>query len=150
MSWQHLNQPQGWIGVISLSLSLLWLPVMHAWCAAPRWNDIRFQCLWTMPAAFSLAMRACLAVSVSPGPSELLPRLAPRVALAVRADARDVIYLSTCLFVLSLHLISPTHLGQMCNSSSYPALPLLVGVIVSMRVFAGQWCDMRVLHAPVI
>ena len=22
MSWQHLNQPQGWIGVISLSLSL--------------------------------------------------------------------------------------------------------------------------------
>ena len=23
MSWQHLNQPQGWIGVISLSLSLL-------------------------------------------------------------------------------------------------------------------------------
>ena len=22
MSWQHLNQPEGWIGVISLSLSL--------------------------------------------------------------------------------------------------------------------------------
>ena len=22
MSWQHLNQPQGWIGVISISLSL--------------------------------------------------------------------------------------------------------------------------------
>ena len=28
MSWQHLNQPQGWIGVISLSLSV-WMDVMY-------------------------------------------------------------------------------------------------------------------------
>ena len=35
--------------------------------------------------------RACLAVPVSPGPSVLVPRLASRVTLAVRTDARDVI-----------------------------------------------------------
>ena len=29
MSWQHLNQPQGWIGVISLSLSLSWQHLHH-------------------------------------------------------------------------------------------------------------------------
>ena len=41
-------------------------------------------------------MRACLAVPVPPGVSILVPRLASRVTLAVRADARDVIpiYLS--------------------------------------------------------
>ena len=33
---------------------------------------------------------ACLAVSVSPEPSVLVTRLASRVALAGRADARDV------------------------------------------------------------
>ena len=32
---------------------------------------------------------------MSPGPSVLLPRLASQVTLVVRADARDVIYLST-------------------------------------------------------
>ena len=51
--------------------------------------------MWTLVAVFSLAMRACLVVSVSLGPSVVLPRLAPWVTLAVRADARDVIYLSS-------------------------------------------------------
>ena len=43
--------------------------------------------------------RACLAVSVSLGLSVLVPRLASRVTVAVRADARDVVstYLSTYL-----------------------------------------------------
>ena len=67
MSWQHLNQPQGWIGVISLSLYA------------------------------GLAMCACLAVSVFPGRLIHLPRLASRVTMAVRAGARDVIYLSIYL-----------------------------------------------------
>ena len=40
-------------------------------------------------------MCACLAVSVFPGLSILVPRMAPPVTLAVRADARDVPYLST-------------------------------------------------------
>ena len=39
----------------------------------------------------SLAVRACLAVSVSRGPYKRFPRLASRVTLAVRADARYVI-----------------------------------------------------------
>ena len=41
-----------------------------------------------------LAVCACLAVSVSLGLSVIVPRLASRVTLAVRADARDAIYLS--------------------------------------------------------
>ena len=41
-----------------------------------------------------LAVCACLAVSVFPGLSVLVPRSASRVTLAVRADARDLIYLS--------------------------------------------------------
>ena len=41
-----------------------------------------------------LAMCACLAVSVFPGRLILVPRVASRVTLAVRADARDVIYIS--------------------------------------------------------
>ena len=43
---------------------------------------------------------ACLAVSVFLGLSALVPRLASRVTLAVRADARDVIYLSIYSFIL--------------------------------------------------
>ena len=39
-------------------------------------------------------MCACLAVSVFPGLSILLSRLASRVTLAVRADARHVLYLT--------------------------------------------------------
>ena len=38
---------------------------------------------------FSLAMRACLAVSVSPGLSILVTHLTSRVTLAVRADTRE-------------------------------------------------------------
>ena len=40
-------------------------------------------------------MCACLAVSVPPGLLVLLPRLASGVTLAVRADARDVIHISS-------------------------------------------------------
>ena len=50
--------------------------------------------MWALTAVSSLAMCACLAVSVFPGFSVLAPRLASRVTVAVRADARDVIYLS--------------------------------------------------------
>ena len=46
-----------------------------------------------VPAVSRLAMCACLAVSVFPGRLIHLPRLASRVTLAVRANARDVIYL---------------------------------------------------------
>ena len=38
MSWQHLNQPQGWIGVISLSLSLSCLHG-YAYC-----DDVYHKC----------------------------------------------------------------------------------------------------------
>ena len=54
----------------------------------------RFLCMWALTAVSRLAMCACLAASVFPGRLLLLPRLASRVTLAVRADARDVIYLS--------------------------------------------------------
>ena len=47
-----------------------------------------------IPAVSRLAMCACLAVTVFPGRLVHLPRLASGVTLAVRADARDVIYLS--------------------------------------------------------
>ena len=50
--------------------------------------------MWALTAVSRLAMCACLAVSVFPGRLIHLPRLASRVALAIRADARDVIYLS--------------------------------------------------------
>ena len=46
--------------------------------------------------SLSLAVRACLAVSASPGLSVLVPRLASVVTLAVRADARDAI--SICIY----------------------------------------------------
>ena len=36
MSWQHLNQPQGWIGVISLSLSLSLSLIIGGVLAAPE------------------------------------------------------------------------------------------------------------------
>ena len=49
-------------------------------------------------------MCACLAVSVFPGVSILVPQLASRVTLAVRADARDVIYLSIYL-LLTVHTV---------------------------------------------
>ena len=52
--------------------------------------------MWTLAAVSRLATCACLAGSVFPGLFIHLPRLAPRVTLAVRADARDVIYLSIC------------------------------------------------------
>ena len=51
-------------------------------------------------------MCACLAVSVFPGRLIHLPRLASRVTLAVRADARDVIYLSIYHFKYVLEYIS--------------------------------------------
>ena len=51
-------------------------------------------CRLPLPAVSRLAMRACLAVSVPPGLSVLVPRLASRVTLAVRADARDAVYVS--------------------------------------------------------
>ena len=46
-----------------------------------------------LTAVSRLAVRACLALSVSPGLPALVPRLASRVTLAVRADARDVIFI---------------------------------------------------------
>ena len=52
--------------------------------------------MWTLTAVSRLATCACLAVSVFPGRLIHLPRLAPRVTLAVRADAKAVIYLSIC------------------------------------------------------
>ena len=52
---------------------------------------IRFLCQWALTAASRLAMCACLAVSVSPRLSVLVPHLASLVTLAVRADAGDVI-----------------------------------------------------------
>ena len=45
--------------------------------------------MWTLTAASGLAVRACLAVSVSLGPSGMFLRLASRVTLAIRAGARD-------------------------------------------------------------
>ena len=51
--------------------------------------------LWALTAVSGLAMSACLAVSVFPGLSTLLPRLASRVTVAARADARGGIYPST-------------------------------------------------------
>ena len=58
--------------------------------------------MWALTAVSRLAMCACLAMSVFPGRLIHLPRLASRVTLAVRADARDVIYLSTSLDVMSI------------------------------------------------
>ena len=66
-------------------------------CCVAFSGIIRFLCMWALTAVSSLAMCACLAVSVFPGLSILVPRLASRVTLAVRADARDVIYLSIYL-----------------------------------------------------
>ena len=70
----------------------------------------------------SLAMCACLAVSVFPGLSILVPRLAPRVTLAVRADASwDVIYLSIYL------MMSWQQLHQPCLAPASPP-PLFLPV----------------------
>ena len=58
---------------------------------------IRFLCMWALTAVSRLAMRACWAVSVSPGRFILVPHLASRGTLPVRADARGVslIYLAS-------------------------------------------------------
>ena len=56
-------------------------------------------------------MCACLAVSVFPGLSILVPRLASRVTLAVRADARECnIYLSDARDVTHLSIYPPLRL----------------------------------------
>ena len=62
---------------------------MHAWCAAPSPAIFASYVCGPLTAASGLAMCACLAVSVFPGLSILVPRLSSRVALAVRADARE-------------------------------------------------------------
>ena len=61
-------------------------------CGAHWANVASSVCAFT--AVSSLAVRACLAASVWPGISVLVPRLARWGTLAVRADARDAIYIS--------------------------------------------------------
>ena len=62
-------------------------------------GSIRFLCMWVLTTVSRLALCACLGVSVSPGFLVLVPRVASRIALAVRADAREVIYISIYLSI---------------------------------------------------
>ena len=62
---------------------------MHAWYVTPHRAVYAFQCMWTLTTASGLAVRACLAVSVSHGPFVLVLCLASRVMLAVKAPGRE-------------------------------------------------------------
>ena len=54
--------------------------------------------MWALTAASRLAARACLAVTVSPGLLHTYARLASRVTLPVRADAREVISINLSIY----------------------------------------------------
>ena len=81
----------------STCISLVWLDRCHTSLS------LSLLCAgWSRAAATAvsgLAMCACLAVAVFPGLSILVPHLASRVTLAVRADARDVMYIYIYLLV---------------------------------------------------
>ena len=101
--------------------------------------------MWALTAVSRLAMCACLAVSVFSGRFIHLPRLASRVTLAVRADGRDVIYLSIlCTQSTALHAffcqILLNHLQRRgLLQTSLQAAHILLAQPPSPRLHKGMW-----------